>query len=359
METLPCTLKISGSKFFKALWNFPKYLFPFLLLSVIVIQSLWLSFLSDGKDEWTALIILFLELWIYIIVFRSRTRIRLLTENLYRISHMLSVHTIQRKHTLKLYIWVYCLFVTCGAVCFELALFNSGMIVQDQYKLRNSGFVHGYLKEHLVAILSSAYALMILIGNGFFAVLPGYYCFVCCCMKTFFLHFVCESRILIARQDYRRILKIYKEMHETMIMMENFMNLPILVSVVNILITLFWFGYSFAFTPSVNNASGIFVAMGFIQYFVLLLVTLLPAAAVNQAATTARETVLSLPGWFPKQYSTIKVHVCREFMRKTTLTLWRIYRIDNSLLINALGTLISYGFLVGTLGRVQNSNNEN
>ncbi|GIY08987.1 hypothetical protein CEXT_352001 [Caerostris extrusa] len=140
---------------------------------------------------------------------------------------MFRAETIQRKHMLKIYIWAYCLFVMCGTVCFEVALFNSGMVVQDQYKLRNSGFVHGYLKEHLVAILNSAYALMILVGNGFSVVLPGYYCFVCCCMKTFFLHFVGESRILIARQDYRRILEIYKEMNETMIMMDNFMNLPI------------------------------------------------------------------------------------------------------------------------------------
>ncbi|GIY08988.1 hypothetical protein CEXT_352011 [Caerostris extrusa] len=98
--------------------------------------------------------------------------------------------------------------------------------------------------------------------------------------------------------------------------------------------------------------------MGFIQYFMLLLVTLLPAAAANQAAAAARETVMSLPGWFPKQYNTIKVHVRREFMHKTPLTLWRIYRIDKSMLINAIGTLISYGFLVGTLGRIQNSNSE-
>ncbi|GIY08986.1 uncharacterized protein CEXT_351991 [Caerostris extrusa] len=298
METLPYPEFFAGSHFFKLAWNFPKYLFPSLLCFIIVAQSLWLIFFYDARDELTALVILFLQLWIYIILFRSRTRIRLLTENLYRISHMLSVHTIQRKRTLKIYIWVYCLLVKCGTACFEVALFNSGMIAHDQYKLRNSEFIPGYLKERLMVISNGGYAFMILIGNGFFAVLPGYYCFVCCCMKTFFLHFVWKSRILIAHQDYRRILKIYKEMNDAMIMMDNFMSLPILVSVVNILITLFWFGYSFAFTPSVNNASDIFAYMGFIQYFVLLLIILPPAAATNQAAAAARETVLSLQGGF-------------------------------------------------------------
>ncbi|GIY88588.1 uncharacterized protein CEXT_663661 [Caerostris extrusa] len=143
-----------------------------------------------------------------------------------------------------------------------------------------------------------------------------------------------------------------------MIMMDNFLSQPILVSIVIILVTLFWYGYNFAFILYVSNVSGIFDAIGFIQYFVLLLIILPPAAAVNQAAATARETVLSLPGWFPKQYSTIKVHVRRKFMHKTALTLWKIYRIDKSLLISAIGSLISYGILVGTLGSVQNSNTD-
>ncbi|GIY10949.1 uncharacterized protein CEXT_219861 [Caerostris extrusa] len=98
--------------------------------------------------------------------------------------------------------------------------------------------------------------------------------------------------------------------------------------------------------------------MGFVQYSVLLLITLTPAAAANQAAAKARELVLSLPAWFPKRYSIINMHVRRKFMHKTALTLWKIYRIDKSLLISAIGTLISYGILLGTLGSVQNSNND-
>ncbi|GIY38483.1 uncharacterized protein CDAR_39211 [Caerostris darwini] len=94
------------------------------------------------------------------------------------------------------------------------------------------------------------------------------------------------------------------------------------------------------------------------EYFVLLLITLTPAAAANHAAAMQREIVLSLPAWFPKRYRIIKLHVHRKFMHKTALTLWKIYRIDKSLLMSSVGTLISYGILVGTLGSVPNSNNE-
>ncbi|GIY77253.1 uncharacterized protein CEXT_320781 [Caerostris extrusa] len=130
------------------------------------------------------------------------------------------------------------------------------------------------------------------------------------------------------------------------------------ISVFNILASLFWYGYSFAFPPNAGNVTNMCFAIGFVQYLVLLFITLSPAAAANQAAAMAREFVLSLPGWFPKRYGIIKVHVRREFMHKTTLTLWKIYRIDYSLIISAIGSLISYGILVGTLGSVQNSNKE-
>ncbi|GIY94391.1 uncharacterized protein CEXT_369251 [Caerostris extrusa] len=114
----------------------------------------------------------------------------------------------------------------------------------------------------------------------------------------------------------------------------------------------------------------VYLNFQYLHYFVLLLITLTPATAACQAAATTREIVLSLPAWFPKRYRIIKLHVRHKLMHKTALTSWKIdridkssnYRIDNfdeSLLISSVGTLNSYGILVGTLGSVQNSNNEN
>ncbi|GIY94407.1 hypothetical protein CEXT_369371 [Caerostris extrusa] len=95
-------------------------------------------------------------------------------------------------------------------------------------------------------------------------------------------------------------------MNDTMIIMDNFFNLPIFISVFNILAGLFWYGYCFAFPPNVSNATEIYVSAGFVEYFVMLLITLTPAAAANQAAAMAREIFLSLPAWFPERYSIIK-----------------------------------------------------
>ncbi|GIY67926.1 uncharacterized protein CDAR_619921 [Caerostris darwini] len=337
--------------------EFPKILVPSFLCFNLLIQILWLCFISIGKEDWARVIVLCLQLWIYISMFRSRTKIRLLTEDLYRISNMLHARTLQKK-MMKICIWLYGLFVISGAAFLEVTIFRSGMVTYTIDLMRNSEIIPAHLKEIYADILNVNYAFTILLANGFFTILPGYYFFVCCCMKQFFLRFERKSKVLIANDDYQRILEIYKEMNETMIKMEDFLNLPIFVTVINTLVTLFWYGFSFVFVINGNSVLGIFFSVGFMQYFVLLLMILPSAAAANQAAATAREIVLSLPGWFPKRYSIIKLHVCRSFKPKTALTLWNIYRIDKSMLISAIGTLISYGILLGTLGSVQSSDDK-
>ncbi|GIY07659.1 uncharacterized protein CDAR_216661 [Caerostris darwini] len=296
------------------MWNLTKYLFPCLLCCNLVFQIVSLSFVSDCRDDWAVLIVLFLQLWICVSVFRSRARIRLLTEDLYRISNMLHEYPFQKKKMLEICIWLYCLLVISVFAVFEVTLFNSGMIFHEQDKLRNSELIPAHIKELPVAILNGSFIFTTLVGNCFFATLPGYYCFVCCCMKKIFLHFEWESKVLIARQDYQRILEIYKEMNETMLCVDNCFSLFILITVVNILATLFWFGYSFTFPKNVNKITAILVSIGFVQYFILLLITLTPAAAVNQTAVRARELVLSLPGWIPERYSIIKVLVWAKLL---------------------------------------------
>ncbi|GBM30013.1 hypothetical protein AVEN_165588-1 [Araneus ventricosus] len=120
------------------------------------------------------------------------------------------------------------------------------------------------------------------------------------------------------------------------------------------MVKLFWFGYTFAFMQGADTQASIFFCFGIVQSLILLSIVLLPAAAANKAAYLAREVVTSLPAWFPKRSKEIKMYVRQRFVSNVSLTLWDIYRIDKSLFITALGTLLTYGVLLGTLGNTQN-----
>ncbi|GIX70053.1 hypothetical protein CEXT_10451 [Caerostris extrusa] len=148
METIPCPGFFSRSNIFKVMWNFPKFLFPSFVCFNLVNQIMWLCFISIAQDEWAGLVVLSLELWIYIGVFRSRTKIRLLTEDLYRISNMLHAYTLQKKKMMKIYIWMYGLFVILGTAFFEVTFFKSGLTTYAHDELRNSEIIPAHLKKN-------------------------------------------------------------------------------------------------------------------------------------------------------------------------------------------------------------------
>ncbi|GIY11974.1 hypothetical protein CEXT_290181 [Caerostris extrusa] len=77
------------------------------LCCLSLIQILWICLISNHKDEWAVLIILSFQLWIYITVFQSRTRIRLLTEELLQnIEHAACSHHPEKENVKNLHLGV-------------------------------------------------------------------------------------------------------------------------------------------------------------------------------------------------------------------------------------------------------------
>ncbi|GBM03295.1 hypothetical protein AVEN_142576-1 [Araneus ventricosus] len=93
------------------------------------------------------------------------------------------------------------------------------------------------------------------------------------------------------------------------------------------------------------NISTINIIIGMNSIFLLMM--MVPAASTNEAARAARKLICSLPGWFPERSKEINLLI-GIFKDEPALRLGKIYRIEKSLLISALGTLITYGFFVGT-----------
>ncbi|GBM30010.1 hypothetical protein AVEN_165585-1 [Araneus ventricosus] len=195
--------------------------------------------------------------------------------------------------------------------------------------------------------------------HGLFIAFPSYYCFVCWCIKFLFSDFQSKSKDLIKLQDYRRILEAYEELNEAMTLANSSLSYPMFIEVLVGMVKLFWFGCNFAFMREPDTQASIFFCFGIVQSLTLLSIVLLPAAAVNKAAYLAWEVVISLPAWFPMRYKKIKMYVHQRFVSNVSLTLWDIYRIDKSLFITALGTILTYGVLLATLGNTQNPKNDN
>ncbi|GFT45780.1 uncharacterized protein TNCV_2008351 [Trichonephila clavipes] len=89
---------------------------------------------------------------------------------------------------------------------------------------------------------------------------------------------------------------------------------------------------------------GIFVPVGMV---------ILSASTANHAFFTAREALQSLPWKIPQYRDKLKEMIRSECMRGVSLTLWKVYKIERSLIFSAMGTLVTYGMLMATLGGFQ------
>ncbi|GIY08983.1 uncharacterized protein CEXT_351961 [Caerostris extrusa] len=140
-----------------------------------------------------------------------------------------------------------------------------------------------------------------------------------------------------------------------MIFADNFLSYPAIVNVLSSMVGLFWACYSFVFFIT-DSLSSLYLSVVLILYAGLLLLIMLPASAANRAAKLSKDAVVSSPGWFPEHCEKLKLIVRKRFkQQELSLTLWKIYKINIPLLINTLGTLVTYGCLLGTLGTVRNS----
>ncbi|GFU27745.1 uncharacterized protein NPIL_336161 [Nephila pilipes] len=134
-----------------------------------------------------------------------------------------------------------------------------------------------------------------------------------------------------------------------MALANEFLSYPALIIVLCNMGALFGFGYSVAVYSSSDIETYFVLIYGILQNGITVLSLMIPAARCNRALNLAQETIKSLPGWLPQHRKVLKMHIRQKHRKTFPLTLWNIYVIDESLLISAFGTLLTYGFLLGNI----------
>ncbi|GFS49930.1 uncharacterized protein TNIN_63591 [Trichonephila inaurata madagascariensis] len=112
---------------------------------------------------------------------------------------------------------------------------------------------------------------------------------------------------------------------------------------------LFWGGYRLAFMKHMR--SEYFVSLVFTAscYLTFQLPIMISASMTNEMEKKARNTIKCLKCKVPHDLRETKFKEVST--KESDLTLWKIYVLDRSLLITSFGTLLSYGILLGTLGK--------
>ncbi|GFS75866.1 uncharacterized protein NPIL_172101 [Nephila pilipes] len=134
-----------------------------------------------------------------------------------------------------------------------------------------------------------------------------------------------------------------------MALANEFLPYPAFITVLCNMGALFTFSYTLAFHPSDDIQIYFSLICGIVENILALLLLMIPAGGCNRTLNQAQETIKSLPGWLPQHLKVLKTYIRRRHGKLFPLTLWNIYVINESFLINTFGTLLTYGFLIGNI----------
>ncbi|GIX81305.1 hypothetical protein CEXT_532251 [Caerostris extrusa] len=109
---------------------------------------------------------------------------------------------------------------------------------------------------------------------------------------------------------------------------------------------LFWTGYSVAFVTTIS----VYVIGPVIYFLSHHLLLMISASMTNEKAAKAKLIIQCLLRNCHLE-TRMRIKYEKNIAMENNLTLWKIYVFDRSLLITSLGSLLTYGILLATLGR--------
>ncbi|GFY67259.1 uncharacterized protein TNIN_439281 [Trichonephila inaurata madagascariensis] len=114
---------------------------------------------------------------------------------------------------------------------------------------------------------------------------------------------------------------------------------------------IFWRGYRFASYSNISDERLIFMICSAILNISFQLQVMTSASTTNELARKVKTIVNSMVYQISPKNGKLNCILRNRCAQDYNLTLWKIYVINKALIISSFGTLLTYGMLVGTLGK--------
>ncbi|GFS41878.1 uncharacterized protein NPIL_599771 [Nephila pilipes] len=354
METLPIGKRLEQTHFERILWNVPKYLIGFIHFFLITFQSVNTMLVPDRKISISVLLVMLSQAFLNFRAYRSRKHFLIIINKISNASSLLSSFDINRN--LMISVSVYCVLMILLPMSYGiLLLYSSGYIFVT--KIRNeSEFMSKIWKKYLSIVFDISVILATAVLSLVFTSISVYYGLVCIYLDTLCRHLKVQVQNVKDSWDCGRVIYAYLKIRKIVESLEHFMCSSAFVIVVSTMTGLFYMSYSLIFIPKDGYIDYLCYLCGGLFHFSTIGIVIVSASAANRAAEVTSEAVLTLPGIFPKCYNELKAILRKNCKQKPCLTLWKIYKIDRSLIITAMGVLMNYGILVATLGSISRCN---
>ncbi|GFQ84452.1 uncharacterized protein TNCT_228161 [Trichonephila clavata] len=178
-----------------------------------------------------------------------------------------------------------------------------------------------------------------------------YYVLTCSFIRVLLEHILEQIDGDLFPEDLENLFLAYGEIMRFMRSVDEYFSQPVFFAIVFNMAGLFWGGYRIAFYSDMSKMYFLSLLMPQLSNLSNLLLIMVSASFTNELASKVKCAMQCLPYRNSIQDPQRKFNFKKDLNQENSLTLWKVYVMDRSLIITSIGTLLTYGILIGTLGK--------
>ncbi|GFV46608.1 uncharacterized protein TNCV_4181 [Trichonephila clavipes] len=203
-----------------------------------------------------------------------------------------------------------------------------------------------YCNEFLRVFLAFA-SFLWLFALSLFAI---YYILTCSFIRVLLEHVLERIDSETLPEDLENLIMEYGDIARCMRIVDEHFSQTVFFAVFYTMIELFCGGYRSVILFNLNTTYFLTLVLPQFYYMSIQLSIMMSASITNELASKIKCVMQGLPYENFIQDPQRKFKFEKELNLDNSLTLWKVYVMDRSLIITSIGFLLTYGILIGTLG---------
>ncbi|GBM86246.1 hypothetical protein AVEN_51769-1 [Araneus ventricosus] len=327
----------------------PKY-FVLIIFFVIVTEMVWdIINLEDKRTAATHFLLVVLTLILLISIHKSRRAMFRMTQMLAEVFKSFPSYNLNLVRYLSIALLVCSVTVSvCLAIVFNFHSTSLTYTEKGKFCENNGVTVFLNLQSYCFVTFQTVGCLINSVGSILFSIFSIFYSLVCILIQVLLSHLLNHINKANSTEKLHKPLFLFAIVSKIMNCLEDSFSSSVFLETVMSMVGMFRAGYILAFLSSVRLDYLPQLLFGIVGFVHQLLIIISASTANEKVALTMK----SLSCRIPESETDLRFKLRRISGEHKSLSVWKIYVLDRSLVVTSVGTLLTYGMLIGTIGKV-------
>ncbi|GBN21375.1 hypothetical protein AVEN_219696-1 [Araneus ventricosus] len=206
-----------------------------------------------------------------------------------------------------------------------------------------------YLPSYFPEIVEANELAFFTILHITFCLFVTYYLLCCRIIRILLQHLLEQLNGNFSPEDFPKHINLYEEILEILNIFDDRFSLCAFLTVLITMTSIFREAYVLAFSPLLSTDFSVYMVVSVFFHLASQLAFIASASLTNETSCITESRLENL--LYKHCNNGLKLPNLKANCLRNSLTLWKMYVVDRSLAITCLGSLLTYGILLGTLGK--------